>query len=141
MSIIIWALIGYYLLRACVLNGGDSLPSELTAKIEKRYVTCITFEDTPVWPGNTRQPECGTVDIRVIGEGTVPQKQAAEGVTRAICYQIQVQNPFWSTQGEGTTRHEIKLSPRSGTRERKALDGLRLPQPVESELLFRGEFA
>ena len=112
VSIIAWALIGYYLLRACVLNGGDSLPSELTAKIEKRYVTCITFEDTPVWPGNTRQPECGTVDLKVIGEGTVPQKQETEGVTRAICYQIQIQNPFWSTQGEGTTRHEIKQSPK-----------------------------
>jgi hypothetical protein len=109
-STIIWLVIGILFLRSCILNSLNSLPSEVMSQIQDQYITCITFEDTPVWPGNTRQPECGTFEIKVVGKGTVSAQQKSEGITEAVCFEIQVQNPFWSTSGAGTTRHEIKQS-------------------------------
>ncbi len=111
LSTTIWIVIGVLFLRSCILNSMNSLPSEVLAQIQDQYITCITFEDTPVWPGNTRQPECGTFEIKVIGKGAITDQQKSEGITEAICFQIEVQNPFWSTSGAGTTRHEIKQSP------------------------------
>ena len=111
LSTTVWIVIGVLFLRSCVLNSINSVPSEVLEQIQDRYITCITFEDTPVWPGNTRQPECGTLEIKVLGEGIITEVQKSEGITEAICFQIDVQNPFWSTQGAGTTRHEIKQSP------------------------------
>src|SRR5512134_3131744 len=111
LSTTIWAVIGVLFLRSCILNSMNSLPSEVMSQIQDQYITCITFEDTPVWPGNTRQPECGTFEIKVVGNGTVSAQQKSEVITEAICFEIQVQNPFWSTSGAGTTRHEIKQSP------------------------------
>lgn len=110
-STIIWFVIGVLFLRSCILNSMNSLSSEVLAQIQDQYITCITFEDTPVWPGNTRQPECGTFEVKVIGKGAITDQQKSEGITEAICFQIEVQNPFWSTSGAGTTRHEIKQSP------------------------------
>jgi hypothetical protein len=110
VSTIAWILLGYFILRGCVFNSGNSLPAELTEKIQNRYVGCISPEVSPIRPGDTRQPECGTVDIQVIGQGIVPQEQKSEGITRAICFQIKVENPFVSTEGQGTTRHEVKWS-------------------------------
>ncbi|HLO31455.1 MAG TPA: hypothetical protein VK249_20055 [Anaerolineales bacterium] len=111
VAAIAWLVIGFLILRSCILNARDSLPPELTEQIESHYRVCISPDDTPIWPGETRQPECGSVDLKLIGEGLVPEKQKSEGITRAICYQIKEQNPFWSTQG--TTRHEIKWSART----------------------------
>lgn len=111
LSTTIWVVIGVWFLRSCVLNSVNSLPSEVMSQIQDKYITCITFEDTPVWPGGTRQPECGTFEIKVLGKGRVTDQQKSAGVTEAICFQVEVQNPFWSTSGAGTTRHEIKQSP------------------------------
>lgn len=111
LSTTIWIVIGVLFLRSCILTSMNSLPSEVMSQIQDQYITCITFEDTPVWPGNTRQPECGTFEIKVIGKGAITDQQKSEGITEAICFQIEVQNPFWSTSGAGTTRHEIKQSP------------------------------
>jgi hypothetical protein len=109
--VVISTFIIFFILRSCILDAGNSLPSAAMDKIQKQYVVCISPEDTPIWPGEPRQPECGTVEIKVVGEGTVPEKQKSEGITKAICYQVRVQNPFWSTQG--TTRHEVKWSART----------------------------
>lgn len=106
----IWIIVGYVILRSCVLTSKESLPTDLTDQIESRYVVCVSPEDTPIWPGEPRQPECGSVDVKMMAEGIVPEKQKSEGITRAICYQLKEQNPFWTTQG--TTRHEIKWSGR-----------------------------
>ena len=81
------------------------------SQIQDRYITCITFEETPIWPGGTRQPECGTMEIKVLGKGAISEQQKSAGISEAICFQLDVQNPFWSTSGAGTTRHEIKQSP------------------------------
>lgn len=52
-----------------------------------------------------RQPECGRVDIRVVGEGKIPPGEQAQGITKAICYKVAIQTPLWTTLG--TTRHEV----------------------------------
>jgi len=109
--IIFWTVFGFSLLRSCIVSSQNSLPNEVVDKIQRQYVNCISYEDTPIWPGEPRQPECGTVDIEVLGKGTIPDEQKANGVTRVICFKATYQNPYWSTQG--TTRHEVKQSART----------------------------
>ena len=93
---------------------GSHLPSDVENAITRRYTTCIKLDDTPIQYNEPRQPECGRVDIRVVGEGRVsPEIQAAD-VTRAICYKVAIQSPYWSTLG--TTRHEVKWSARTASK-------------------------
>ena len=107
---IIWGVVGFFLLRSCFGGSQNALPSEVTNKLQKQYIKCIRPDDTPIWPGEARQPECGTIDIEVLGAGTVPEAQRTEGITEAICYRAEYDNPFWSTTG--TTRHEVKWTTR-----------------------------
>ena len=108
---IFWTILGFSLLRSCITSSQNSLPTEAIDKIQKQYVSCISSSDTPIWPGEPRQPECGTVDIKVLGRGIIPEEQKAKGITEAICYQATYQNPYWSTLG--TTRHEVKWAART----------------------------
>jgi len=103
--------IGYLLLRACASSRSRSLPSGLENEIYDRYVQCITPEDTAIWPGEPRQPECGSVDIRVFGEGRVPPEAQTSGITAALCYSVAYENPYWTTLG--TTRHEVNWKSRT----------------------------
>ena len=110
-----WLALGFlafWILRGCIpgLNK-DSLPSELLEDIKRSQITCIKAEDTPVWPGEARQPECGRVNVDMAEEGVVPLPEQEAGVTRAICYRITVENPRWQTMGQ--TRHEVLWSARS----------------------------
>jgi hypothetical protein len=93
---------------------GGHLPSEVEEAINRRYITCISPDDTPIQYNEARQPECGRVDIRVVGEGTVPPEQKAQGISRAICYKVAIQNPYWTTVA--TTRHEVKWSGRTASK-------------------------
>jgi hypothetical protein len=97
------ALVAYWILRSCLPSFGGGLPSDLRAELQQRYTVCIT--DTPIWPGEPRQPECSQVTLDVVGEGSLPADAVAAGVDRAICFQMTITNPSWTTQG--TTRHEI----------------------------------
>jgi hypothetical protein len=108
---IIWAVIGFSLLRSCIVNSQNSLPNEVVEKLQKQYVNCISSQDTPIWPGEPRQPECGTVDIKVLGRGIIPDEQKLNGSTEVICFEATYENPYWSTMG--TTRHEVKSSKRT----------------------------
>ncbi len=97
-------LVAYWILRGSLPSfGGPRLPSGLESDLRQRYTVCIT--DTPIWPGEPRQPECGQVTIEVVGEGSLPTEAAASGVDRAVCFHLTITNPTWTTQG--TTRHEI----------------------------------
>jgi hypothetical protein len=89
--------------------GGRHLPGDLEESLIQRYTTCVT--DTAIWPGEPRQPECGQVLIDVLGEGAVPPQAQARGIQRAVCYQISITTPNWTTQG--TTRHEIVVHGRT----------------------------
>jgi hypothetical protein len=70
--------------------------------------------DTPVWPGEPRQPECGELRVRVAGEGTIGAQQRADGLSRAVCLRVTYTNPYWTTMGQ--TRHEIAESTRSASK-------------------------
>ncbi len=93
---------------------GNHLPSEVEEAITRRYTTCIKPDDTPIQFNEPRQPEFGRVDIRVVGEGIVPPSEQAQSVTRAICYKVAIQNPYWTTLG--TTRHEVNWSSRTASK-------------------------
>ncbi len=93
---------------------GNHLPSDVEGAITRRYTACIKPDDTPVQYNEPRQPECGRVDIRVVGEGQVPPDEQAAGLTRAICYKVAIQSPYWTTLG--TTRHEVKWSARTASK-------------------------
>lgn len=105
------AIIAFLFLRSCISTYSNSLPTEVTEQIERRYIQCISQDDTPIWPGEPRQPECGTVNTTLIGEGVVTPDQQAQGITRAICFKLEVDNPYWSTLG--TTRHDVKWTGRT----------------------------
>jgi len=93
---------------------GNQLPSEVEEVITRRYTTCISPDDTPIQFNEARQPECGRVDIRAVGEGAVLPDARAQGITRAICYKIVIQNPYWTTIG--TTRHEVMWKARTASK-------------------------
>jgi hypothetical protein len=94
------------LLRACIPRlGGPQLPGDVIREISEEHTVCIGVDDVPIWPGDYRQAQCGTVEVEVVAAGVVPAAQKAEGITRAICYELLVEHPYWETQGQ--TRHEI----------------------------------
>jgi hypothetical protein len=105
----------YFLFRGCIPGLGDNLlPSDVRQSIQQRYTTCISPEDTPIWPGEPRQPECGRVTIRIIGKGELTEQDQAAGVDRAVCYHVEYESPRWTTQG--TTRHEVRWSSRTASK-------------------------
>jgi hypothetical protein len=94
----LWAVRGYI-----PALGGSRLPPSSVDKIERGYQVCIT--DIPVWPGEPRQPACGEVRVVSQAAGVVPETARLAGIARAVCYQVDINNPSWTTQG--TTRHEV----------------------------------
>lgn len=108
---LVGVILTFLFLRSCIFTNLNSLPSEVTSQIERRYIQCISPDDTPIWPGEPRQPECGTVNTTLLGEGIVPPEQEAQGITRAICFKMEIENPYWSTLG--TTRHDVKWNGRT----------------------------
>jgi hypothetical protein len=103
---LIAAAILIWLLKGCIpgLSGG-LLPVEVVSSIEHDHVVCISSSDTPIWPGEPRQPECGHVTVKTIATGVVPSDAVSQGISRAVCYTVTIENPYWTTQG--TTRHEV----------------------------------
>jgi hypothetical protein len=105
-------LLLFWILRGCIPGFNDSaLPGEVLDAIQRSYVTCISTEDTPIWPGEPRQPECGNFEVKTVEEGVVPALEQEKKVTRAICYRISVESPRWQTMGQ--TRHEVLWSSHS----------------------------
>ncbi len=94
----LWAVRGYI-----PALGGSRLPPSIVDKIERGYQVCIT--DIPVWPGEPRQPACGEVRVVSQAAGVIPATAQDAGIDRAVCYQVDINNPSWTTQG--TTRHEV----------------------------------
>jgi hypothetical protein len=106
VTIVIACLALFWILRGCIpgLNG-SLLPSDVVDTIEHSHVVCIDPSDTPIWPGEPRQPECGRVNVKTIAKGVLPSDAAMQGISRAVCYTVAIENPYWTTQG--TTRHEV----------------------------------
>lgn len=105
-------LLLFWLLRGCIPGlGGTSLPAQVSDDLQRIYVTCISAEDTPVWPGEPRQPECGRINVGQVDQGVMSEQARATGITQAICYKISIDNPRWQTMGQ--TRHEVLWFSRS----------------------------
>ncbi len=103
---LIAAVVLFWLLRGCIPGlSGSLLPADVVDAIEHDHVVCINPGDTPIWPGEPRQPECGRVIVKTIARGVLPSDAAEQGISRAVCYTVTIENPYWTTQG--TTRHEI----------------------------------
>jgi len=105
-------LLAIYLLRSCIPGLQGGLPSQVVDLLQTRYVVCV--DDIPIWPGEPRQPECGQLELRLAGEGVVPDALRDAGVTRALCFRVTYTNPYWTTQGQ--TRHEIALQSRTANK-------------------------
>ncbi len=109
------AFFGYLLLRGC-LPSKEDLPQAVHNQIQERYRQCISPEETPIWPGEPRTPECGQVDVKVVGPGTVPAWEQSRGMEKVICFRVMIQNPYWTTAGPGVVRHEIKFKTRTASK-------------------------
>ena len=106
VAMLVLGLMAFWVMRDCIAGfSSTQLPNQVLEQIERLHVTCITPDDTPIWPGETRQPECGQVEVEMTAEGVVPPSAQAMGITRAICYRITIENPRWGTMGQ--TRHEL----------------------------------
>jgi hypothetical protein len=107
-------LVGFWLLRSCIpALDPQHLPAAVNDSIQKNYIHCLDY--FPIFPGERRQPDCGRADVRVVGLGTIPEAQKAEGVTRAICYKVTFTNPSLTTQG-GALGHEVLWNSRSASK-------------------------
>jgi hypothetical protein len=105
-------LVLFWILRGCIPGlGGNTFPADVWDAVQRVHVKCIRADDTPIWPGEGRQPECGQVKVEALEDGVLPPSAQAAGVSRAICYQFTVENPRWQTMGQ--TRHEVMWSSRS----------------------------
>lgn len=124
-------LAGYWLLRGCVPGlAGQLLPDEVYDSIRRQYTVCIT--DTPISPGEPRQPACGVVTIVEVGKGTVPSDHQAEGIAQAVCYKVTYTTPHWTTLG--TTRHEIDWSGRIASKVAVLQNGAWTTYPDREDL-------
>jgi hypothetical protein len=96
----------FWLLKGCIPGlSGHLLPADVVSSIEHDHVVCINPGDTPIWPGEPRQPDCGHVAVKTIAKGVVPAEAVSQGISQAVCYTVTIENPYWTTQG--TTRHEV----------------------------------
>ncbi len=108
------ALLAFYILRGCIpgLQGRGGLPSELYTRIERQYVNCLD-DYFAIQPGERRQPDCGSVDIQVVGKGVIPADQKAAGVSRSLCYKVTTTNPYVDVNGMGIGHEEYWKTRRS----------------------------
>ena len=132
-------LLTIYLLRACVPAFQSGMPPQILDLLQTRYLVCV--DDTPIWPGEPRQPECGQLDARVVGEGAVPEPARSTGVARALCFRVTYTNPYWTTQEQ--TRHEIAQRSRTASKVALLQDGIWTVSPDEdvADRLRWDEFA
>jgi len=124
------AAIAFQILRGCVpaLNG-NHVPAALETAVTEAYVHCD--QDFPIWPSEVRMPTCDSVQIRSAGAGTVPQAKRAGGITRAVCYHVDVEHLFW---GEGGPwKHEMAWALRTYSKVAVLQDGEWVLYPEEDE--------
>lgn len=99
-------------LRSCVPQlWGPYLPAAVVRKITDDHTVCIGTNDVPIWPGDPRQAQCSSVRLVHLVAGVVPPEARGRSVTKAVCYELTVEHPYWETIGQ--TRHEILTSVRT----------------------------
>ena len=113
-----YVLIGFVvllLLRSCFTGSKDSLPTEVHQLIDRQYVNCVDVKGSAFEGGNQLEGECSRVETEVIGEGAIPSQEQALGVTKAICYRIQYENPYFWAQSQ-TQYEEIDFAKRTASK-------------------------
>jgi len=93
-------LVGYLILRSCFSVTEDSLPLEVHETINTRYSSCVDVKGTDFREGDNPQRECTELTTNVLGQGTIPQGEKANGVTEAICFRVLIENPYFVTQSQ-----------------------------------------
>jgi hypothetical protein len=107
---VVVAFLGYLVLRGCVPALSSShLPPKVESAVSEAYAHCD--QDFPIWPGDVRMPTCDLVGTRLVGAGTVPSEAKDLDITRAICYQVEVERMFWGESG--SWKHEMAWSIRT----------------------------
>ena len=103
------------LLRSCFFGSKDSLPAEVHQLIDRQYVNCVNIKGSTFTGGNQLEGECSRIDTQVVGAGTIPVQEKALGITKAICYRIQYENPYFWAQSQ-TQYEEIDFAKRTASK-------------------------
>jgi hypothetical protein len=124
------AVVAYLVLRGCVpAISGNNLPAAVETAVTEAYEHCD--QDFPIWPGEVRMPTCDTATIRSVGAGTVPPASRARGITRAICYYVDIEHMYWA--GGGTWKHDMAWALRTLSKVAVRQDGRWVLYPDEDE--------
>jgi len=107
--------IALLLLRSCLSSLKNSLPPEVHEMIDRQYTNCVNVKGSAFEGGNQLEGKCSRVDTQVVGEGTIPPQEQALGVTKAICYRIQYENPYFWAQSQ-TQYEEIDFAKRRASK-------------------------
>ena len=112
---IIIACIALLILRSCLNNAKNSLPPEVHELIDRQYVNCVNVKGSTFTGGNQLEGECSRIDTQVVGAGTIPAQEQALGITKAICYRIEYENPYFWAQSQ-TQYEEIDFAKRTASK-------------------------
>lgn len=107
-------LIVFMIIRSCINVSKLSLPYDVHEMINNRYSSCATVRGVqgPLFrEGDNPQRECSSVDSYVVGQGTIPKKEINNGVVKAICFRVLVEQPYFLAQSQ-TQYEEITFSSR-----------------------------
>lgn len=124
------AAIAFQVLRGCIpALSGNHVPAALETAVTEAHEHCD--QDFPIYSGDDRMPTCDSVQIRSAGAGTIPQAKQAGGITRAVCYHVDVEYLFWG--GGGSWKHEMAWGLRTYSKVAVVQDGEWILYPDEDE--------
>lgn len=109
---IFFVVIALFVIRSCFSKSNDTLPAEVHQLIDREYMNCVNVRGSPFEGGNQLEGECSSLTTWVAGEGTVPPQEKARGISRAICYRIEYENPYFWAQSQ-TQYEEIDFTKRT----------------------------
>lgn len=100
LKILAIALVAFLILRSYYSVSKDSLPIEVRETINSRYGSCVDVKGSPFREGGNPQRTCTELTTNVLGQGTVPQQDQADGITEAICFRVLIEKPYFWAQSQ-----------------------------------------
>ena len=98
LKVLAIALIAFLILRSCFSVSKDSLPPEVHETINQRYGSCVEVKGSAFREGDNPQRECTELTTNVLGQGSIPTQDQANGVTEAICFRVLIEKPYFASQ-------------------------------------------
>lgn len=92
-------LIVILVFRSC-FSTTDSLPYEVNEIINLRYGSCVEVKGSFLKEGDNPQRVCTELTTNVLGQGTISQQDRAEGITKAICFRVLIEKPYFWAQSQ-----------------------------------------